>query len=48
MIRDEDDLSLNGNVGIAGMVAIEHTAVSFFFAHRRNEKILRDLDFNRP
>ena len=43
---NKNDLALNGNVRITGMVRIQHTAFALFFAHRRDEKLIGDLDFS--
>src|ERR1700730_2218966 len=44
---DENDLALNTNIGLAGMVRIEHAALPVVPLHRRNEQVFRDLDFGR-
>lgn len=37
--RNENDLPLNCNVGVAGMVGVKHAAFSLFFPSRCNEKL---------
>src|SRR5712692_11680934 len=46
--RDQDDLALDGQVGIAAMVGVEHAAVAVVLADRGDEEILRDLDVGGP
>src|SRR5262252_3866540 len=46
--RNENDLPLDCNVRVAGVVCINHRAVSLRLLHRSNEKLLRYLDVRRP
>src|SRR5215471_21851517 len=46
--RNENDLPLDCNVRVAGMVCINHGADSLPLLHGRNEKLFRYLDVRRP
>src|SRR5262245_18333658 len=46
--RNENNLPLDCNVRVAGMVCINHRAVSPLLLHRGNEKLFRYLDVRRP
>src|SRR5215510_9887579 len=46
--RNENNLPLDCNVRVAGVVCINHGAVSPLLLHRRNEKLFRYLDIRRP
>src|SRR5262249_49347109 len=45
--RNENNLPLDRNVGVAGMVGIKHGAISLLRRHWRNEKLIRYLDLRR-
>src|SRR5215475_12112445 len=45
---NENNLPLDCNVRVAGMVCINHGAVSLLLLHRRNEKLFRYLNIRRP
>jgi hypothetical protein len=42
--RHEDDLPLDGDIGVAGMVGVEHGAVALLAPDRRDDEVLGELD----
>src|SRR5215831_6980537 len=45
--RHEDDLPLDRDIRITGVIGVEHRAIALVLAHGRDEEMLGDLDFRR-